>query len=135
MSFILGLVFGCGIGAVGHYYLQQFRANCMDAQELAHTRKNDMVELFAQFPYQMNLIKSNLSDPEYKNIREFFVVDKTAIMSSSVPRLRYDLSEEVLSLVTNLEQLGCIERLEHDSLLYRIEEDFLIQLQLKEANS
>ena len=135
MSFIFGLVLGCGIGAAGHYYLQQFRANRVNAQQISNKRNNDMVELFEQYPYLMNLIKSNLSDPEYRNIREFFVVDKTAIMNSSVPRLRYDLSEEILPLLKSLEQFEYIERLEHDSLLYRIEEDFVIQLHILETNS
>ena len=49
-------------------------------------------------------------------------------MNSSTPRLRYDLSDETLALVKKLEQLGYIERLEHDSLLYRMEEEFIKNL-------
>lgn len=132
MSFILGLIVGGGLGAVGHYYMQQYRANRTNLELISNKKNNAMVELFEQYPYLMNLIKSNLTAPEYRNIREFFVVDKQAIMNSSVPRLRYDLSEEVLLLLKNLEQFEYIERLEHDSLLYRMGDGFVAQLKSME---
>ncbi|RUR13657.1 hypothetical protein [Legionella sp. km772] len=128
MSFLFGLFIGCGLGAVGYHYYQQYKTNESPFNNQSTKKNNDMAFLFEHYPYLMNLIKSNLSDPEYKNIREFFIVDKLAIMNSSVPRLRYDLGEETLALAHKLEEFGYIERLEHDSLLYRMDEDFIADL-------
>ncbi len=128
MSFILGLLFGGGLGAFGYHYFQYYRANNVYSEGIVTKKNKDMVLLFEDYPYLMNLIKSNVNDPEYKNVREFFVVDPLAIMNSSVTRLRYDLSEETLSLLTNLEKLGYVEQLEHDSLLYQMDEEFIEDL-------
>lgn len=128
MSFLLGLLLGCGFGALGyHYFLNYSGAESHEGSVLAK-KNNDMALLFQQNPYLMNLIKSNLSDPEYKNIREFFVVDRHAIMNSSVPRLRYDLSDETLALVEQLEAFAYVEQLDHDSLLFRMDEEFIEDL-------
>jgi hypothetical protein len=130
MSFILGLLLGCGLGALGYHYYQD-RIKIREGSELVHHKNNnEMTSLFERYPYLMNLMKSNFNDPEYKQIREFFVVDQLAIMSSSVPRLRYDLSDEMTRLVNDLEDFGYIEQVEHDSLLYRIEEEFIELLRL-----
>jgi hypothetical protein len=130
MSFILGLLLGCGLGALGYHYYQD-RIKIREGSELVHHKNsNDMTNLFERYPYLMNLMKSNFNDSEYKQIREFFVVDQLAIMSSSVPRLRYDLSDEMTRLVNDLKDFGYIEQLEHDSLLYRIEEEFIELLML-----
>lgn len=128
MSFILGLFIGCGVGAVGHRYWQQSSFNNSYSELMEGEKNNEITELFEHYPYLMNLIKSNLNDPEYNNIREFFVVDPSAIMNSSVPRLRYDLSDEMRSLLDRLEEYEYIEQLEHDSLLYRMEDDFVDQV-------
>jgi hypothetical protein len=128
MSFIYSFLIGCCVGAWGLYYWQQYHNNNQYSGSGQTKKDNQMTYLFEQFPYLMNLIKSNVNDPEYRNIREFFVVDPLAIMNSSIPRLRYDLSEEMLSLLSTLEKLSYIERLEHASLLYRISEDFVIHL-------
>ena len=128
MSFLFGMLIGCGLGAVGHHFYLQYKLNGSFSKGYLVRQEHEMVALFQQDPYLMNLIRSNINDPEYKKIREFFVVDKHAIMNSSTPRLRYDLSDETLALVKKLEQLGYIERLEHDSLLYRMEEEFIKNL-------
>lgn len=128
MSFLVGLVIGCGIGAVGHHYYQQYRINGSFSENFFAKENNEMAFLFEEYPYLMNLIKSNVNDPEYKNVREFFVVDKLAIMNSSIPRLRYDLSDETLALVNELEELGYVEQLDNDSLLYRMEDEFIMDL-------
>lgn len=125
MSFLLGLLIGCGFGAMAYHYFLNYKSSDAHSNSMLTKKNNDMTVLFQHNPYLMNLIKSNLSDPEYKNIREFFVVDKLAIMNSSVPRLRYDLSDETLSLVQKLEEFDYIEQLDHDSLLYRMDEEFV----------
>lgn len=128
MSFIWGLIVGCGLGAISHAYFQNYKNNKKDTEHMLAQKNEDIALLFDDHPYLMNLLKSNLSDPEYKNIDEFFVVDKLAIMNSSIPRLRYDLSDEMLSLLEKLEQLDYIEQLEHDSLLYRMDREFIEDL-------
>jgi hypothetical protein len=129
MSFIIGLFLGCILGAVAQYYLQQHRDTRQHSELIVDKNNQDMVHLFAQYPYLMNLIKSHINDQEYQEIREFFVVDPSAIMNSSVPRLRYDFSDEMLLLLEELEALDYIDRLEHDSLLYRMEEEFIEDVQ------
>ncbi len=126
MGFLLGLIIGCGLGALGYYYKERHTHYFSSSNRVKNNK--EMASLFKEFPYLMNLIKSNINDPEYKNIHEFFVVDKLAIMNSSIPRLRYDLSEEMLSLLKQLEELRYIEQLEHDSLLYHMEEEFIHDL-------
>lgn len=128
MSFLFGLLIGGGLGAVGHHYFQHYRANGSYSDGFFAKKENEMASLFKHYPYLMNLIKSNINDPEYKKVREFFVVDPLAIMNSSVPRLRYDLSDEALSLLKRLEELGYVEQLDHDSLLYRMEDEFIDDL-------
>ena len=130
MSFLFGLLIGGGLGAVGHHYFQHYRANgsYSDGFFAKKEKENEMASLFKHYPYLMNLIKSNINDPEYKKVREFFVVDPLAIMNSSVPRLRYDLSDDALSLLKRLEELGYVEQLDHDSLLYRMEDEFIADL-------
>lgn len=128
MSVIYSFLSGCCIGALGHYFWQHYKINNHHAQSVSAKKDEKVTHLFEQYPYLMNLIKSNVNDPEYKTIREFFVVDKLAIMNSSTPRLRYDLSDETLSLLKALEKLEYIQRLEHDSLLYRMTEDFVAHL-------
>ena len=58
MSFIIGLLLGCGLGAAAQYYIQQYR-DTRECSELILDRKNnDMVHLFGKYPYLMNLIKN-----------------------------------------------------------------------------
>lgn len=128
MSFLSGLIVGCGIGAVGHYCWQHYVINKSHAELMSAQQKNDLAFLFEAYPYLMNLIKNNLCSIAYKNVCEFFVVDKSAIMNSLIPRMRYDLTDDMMALLKHLSAKGYIERLENDSLLYRMNEEFIIQL-------
>jgi hypothetical protein len=127
MSFILGLLIGCILGAVGHYFWQHCQLN-QEGGSPPYDKQHNIDSLFMQHPYIMNLIKSNLNDPEYKHLREFFVVEKEAIMNSSSPRMRYDFSDDMLLLLQSLKQFGYVEQLEHDSLLYRMDDVFVEHL-------
>lgn len=128
MNFIYGFLLGCVMGVLGHYRWVYYKANQPYLSSTASKNKDELIHLFEHYPSLMDLMKRNVSDPEYYKVREFFVVDPLAIMNSSVPRVRYDLSDEFLALLQRLEHLRYIERIEHDSLLYRMQEDFILQL-------
>lgn len=133
-SFLTGLIIGCFVGVVIHSYLPKIIGNRWDAEQYGE-KENEWELLFNTYPAFMNQIKHDVNQPEHAQIREFFVVDKTAIMNSAIPRLRYDLSEEVISALNQLEKLGYIEKLPNDSLLYQMEEHFVRRLQtMKEVN-
>ncbi len=130
MSFLFGLVVGCAVGALGHYSFQQYTGE-REEEDLLDRDINDSIDsLFNDFPELMHDMNSALNDAQAPPAREFFVVDKEAIMTSSLTRLRFDLSEEFLYLLQRLEEAGYIEQLEHDSLLYRIDEEFINHLAL-----
>lgn len=123
-SFIAGLLAGCLTGSLGLYYLQNFSFK-RKKEEVKKNKRHELKVLFENYPGLMNNIKNDLSDPEFKHIREFFVVEKVALMNSAVPRLRYDLSEEILPALEKLENLGFIERLPNHSLLYKMKPDLV----------
>lgn len=127
MSFIVGLGVGSLLGAVGHYYFQQYSLD-NKRTTFTHGGQIELSALFEEFPNLMDLFKRKISDKEYSSIREFFVVDPLAIMNTSQLRLRFDLSDELLSLLEKLEGLELIYQLEHDSLLYCMTEEFVSQL-------
>ncbi|PJD95868.1 MAG: hypothetical protein CK426_06930 [Legionella sp.] len=126
MSFLSGLLLGCIIGVVGYYSIHRYFTQ--DQEEGVNSQEEDILSLFNDFPQEMQVLCAMLFMPEHQNIREFFVVDPSAIMNSATPRLRFNLSEGLLHLIARLEEWGCIEQLEHDSLLYKIEEDFFEDL-------
>jgi hypothetical protein len=126
-SFIIGLIAGCLTGSLGLYYLQNVSFNRKKG-EIKKNKINELKLLFDTYPAFMNNVKNDLSDPEFKNIREFFVVEKIALMNSAVPRLRYDLSEEILPALAKMEELGFIERLPNNSLLYKMHQDLVAHL-------
>lgn len=126
-SFSTGFVMGCMVGAIGHYCVHLFLSS--DTNKVKQNEQRDVLNnLFNTYPVIMERFKVDFSDPENATIREFFVVDKTAIMNSSVPRLRYDLSEEIMPVLNELEALGYIHTLPNDSLLYQMNDEFLYQL-------
>ncbi len=126
-SFLTGLVIGCMLGAMIHYYLQKFTGSRRE-MERHKEKKNEWDLLFNNYSLFMNQLKNDINEPMYANIREFFVVDKTAIMNSSIPRLRYDLIDEVMPALHQLEALGYVQKIPNDSLLYKMEDDFVIRL-------
>lgn len=128
MSFLFGLVVGCAVGALGHYSYQHYGSAGEEEHSLDSDINDTIDSLFNDFPELMDEMNRTLRDTGHPPLREFFVVDKEAIMTSSTTRLRYDLSKEMVHLLQRLEESGYIEQLEHDSLLYRIEEEFINHL-------
>ena len=100
-SFLAGLVIGCFAGIMIHSYLRKIISSRGDV-ESNREKRNEWDLLFNTFPYFMNQIKNDVNNPDNVHIREFFVVDKTAIMNSAIPRLRYDLSTEVMPALNQL---------------------------------
>lgn len=127
ISFISGLVVGGLASGMGKYLLGGVTQN-RKKTELVERKKNDLNMLFEQHPDFMAQIKQDVKAPQYEHIREFFVVDKHVLMSSTTPRLRYDLVEDILPALDKLEALGFIERQPNDALLYRMHDDLIVQL-------
>lgn len=127
LTFIWGLITGLLITTLGQYCAQKL-TDYRRRSEKTKNKKLDLDKLFNEYPDFMTTLKNNINDPEYINVREFFVVDKNALLNSSLVRFRYELSEAIYPVLKRLEELGCIEKLENNCLLYRIKEDFYIQL-------
>ncbi|CAM4436304.1 MAG: hypothetical protein LEGION0403_FIIPPAGN_00004 [Legionella sp.] len=127
-SFSAGLVMGCMIGAIGQYCVQLFLGGGATSSIKKNEKQMALNELFQAHAHFMEQFKKDINEPVNAQIREFFVVDKMAIMNSSAPRLRYDLSEEITPLLNQLEDLGYIQKLPNDSLLYQINEHFIRDL-------
>lgn len=126
-SFLLGLLLGCFVTLLFQYLMNQSAHN----KEINETYKNNRKELddlFTDHPIFMNQIKNDLNNPENATINEFFVVEKTALMNSAIPRLRYDLNPDVLTALDRLERINYIQRLPNTSLLYKIDEELRKEL-------
>ncbi|KTD31850.1 hypothetical protein Lmor_2472 [Legionella moravica] len=124
LSFVTGLFMGCLAGIAGKYLLQ----NMIVKRQHVEDDKNKQLEweqLSQDYPQFISQIKKDINNPEHQNIREFFVVDPLAILNTQIPRLRYDLTDEVLCVVNRLELLGYIEKIKTNCLLYKMKDDFI----------
>ncbi len=129
ISFLFGFFTGSITTALGGLQVQKFINNRRNIGSIKNKKILDLGRLFNDYPHFMSVIKNDITHPNCKNIREFFVVDKDAILNSSVPRFRYELSADILPALNRLEELGYIEKIENNCLHYKIEEDFIMQLQ------
>ncbi|MDI1352641.1 MAG: hypothetical protein PSV35_07715 [bacterium] len=132
-SFLYGFIAGCVVSGTCFIFLHLIRNSRTLAFETEQKNKSINL-LFEEYADLMHLIKKSINEPEHQHIKEFFVVDKTAIMSSATPRLRFDLCEEIFPLLEQLQRLQHIEKISHDSLLYRMDEDFIRQLKTWESS-
>lgn len=128
-SFVYGLVAGCLSGVVGKYYFQKFIAGRHYAEGKGlQSKLFHWEQICADFPEFIRQLRTDINKPEYKNIREFFVVEQQAILNSPIPRLRYDLTEDSLPAVKKLEELGYIDRIKNNCLLFTMRGDFITLL-------
>lgn len=128
-SFVYGLVAGCLSGVVGKYYFQKFITGKQYVEGNGNKSKLFQWEqICADFPEFIIQLRADINKPEHKNIKEFFVVDQQAILNSPISRLRYDLTEVSLSAVNKLEELGYIEKIKNNCLLYVMRDDFITLL-------
>lgn len=132
-SFLLGVLVGGLITYVGLYISKKWTTKVKT--ENNQNKRNEGILLFNDYPKFMNTLKQDLSDPMSQSIREFFVVEPEALISSATARFRYDLSEEILSVLKKLEELNYIQRLPNDALLYKIHEDLIKLTKSFESNS
>lgn len=129
ISFLFGFLAGALTTALSGLQIQKFMNNRKNVARIKNKKILDLDRLFHDFPHFMSIIKNDINNPSHKDVREFFVVDKEAILNSFVPRFRYDLSTEIIPALNRLEELGYIEKLKNNCLHYKIEEEFIIQLQ------
>ena len=129
ISFLFGFLAGGLTTALSGLQIQKFMNNRKNVARIKNKKILDLDRLFHDFPHFMSIIKNDINTPSHKDVRDFFVVDKEAILNSFVPRFRYELSTEILPALNRLEELGYIEKLKNNCLHYKIEEEFIIQLQ------
>lgn len=127
-SFLVGFLTGCLTTALGGWHVQKFIDNKKNTKKIKNKKILDLDKLFNDYSHFMNIIKNDVTNPNNKNIREFLVVEKEAILNSFVPRFRYELSTDILPALNRLEELGYIEKIKNNCLHYKIEEDFIMQL-------
>lgn len=135
ISFLVGFFTGCFSTALVGGRVKKFILNRKKLENLTHKKIMDLEKLFDEYPDLMNSIKNDISNPNSKNIREFLVVEKEAILNSLVPRFRYELTPNILPALNKLEDLGYIEKIKNNCLHYKIEEDFIRQLLSKTKES
>lgn len=127
VSFLYGFITGCLTTAIVLYYVQKLIDNRNRTEQIKN-KKFDLDRLFNDYPDFMGTLKCYINDPNCVNIREFFVVDKNAILNSSIPRFRFELSEDILPVLKKLEDLGYIQKINNNCLLYKIGDNFMNQL-------
>ncbi|WP_045097316.1 hypothetical protein [Legionella fallonii] len=130
VSFLFGLLTGFLVGMICQYGIKAWLNNRKHWEQEQKSKTIAWDKMLQERSHFMNQIKTDMADPEHKNIREFFVVEPHALLNSSIPRLRYDLTEETLAAVNKLKELGYLEQLKNNCLLYKMEEDFIGQLKL-----
>ncbi|STY28654.1 Uncharacterised protein [Legionella wadsworthii] len=128
ISFLVGFFTGCFSTALIGGRVKEFIQHRKKLENITHKKIMDLEKLFHEYPDLMNSIKKDISNPHSKNIREFLVVEKDAILNSLVPRFRYELSPDILPALNKLEDLGYIEKIKNNCLHYKIKEDFIRQL-------
>lgn len=128
ISFLFGFLTGCLATGLGGWQVQKYTTNRKGALAIKNKKILDLDLLFQDYPHFMGLIKNDINNLVYKNVREFFVVDKEALINSSVPRFRYELTPDIMAPLNRLEELGFIEKLKNNCLHYKIEEEFIQQL-------
>ncbi len=128
ISFLVGFLTGCFTTALGGWHIQKFMNNKKNTKKIKNKKILDLDKLFNDYSHFMNIIKNDVTNPNNKNIREFLVVEKEAILNSFVSRFRYELSTDILPALNKLEELGYIEKIKNNCLHYKIEEDFIIRL-------
>jgi hypothetical protein len=126
--FISGVIVGGLITSVGRYCLQKFMVNRRADEDAVNNKKRDMEMLFNEHSEFMNLFKSKINDPESRSIREFLVVEKNAILNSSIPRFRFELTPDILLGLNKLESMGYIQKLENNCLHYKISDEFIVDI-------
>lgn len=115
--FIEGLICGLIMGSLGyHYILSGFLQDPIQTNDVL--QQQEIEQLFITNSSFMKQLKEDFQDPRRDGVKEFFVVPDSAIMNSSIPRLRYHLSDEHVLVLNTLERWGYIKKIPHDSLLY-----------------
>ena len=124
LSFVSGLIVGCLSGIAGKYVLQKIsvKRKYDEDNKNKHLEWDQIVQDYPQFTSQL---REDVNNPEYNNIKEFFVVDQHAILNTQIPRLRYDATDEIILVVNRLERLGYIDKVKTNCLLYKMKEDFI----------
>ncbi|KTD61338.1 hypothetical protein [Legionella shakespearei] len=126
--FISGFIVGGLTTAVGRYCWQKLIDNRRADEDAVNNKKRDMEMLFNDHPEFMNLFKNKINDPESRNIREFFVVERNAILNSSIPRFRFELTPDILLVLNKLESMGYIQKLENNCLHYKISDECIVEI-------
>lgn len=127
-TFLFGFLTGCLTTALAGWHVQKYINNKKNTKNIKNKKILGLDKLFNDYSHFMNIIKNDVTNPNNKNIREFLVVEKEAILNSLVPRFRYELSTDLLPALYRLEELGYIEKIKNNCLHYKIEEDFIMQL-------
>jgi hypothetical protein len=108
-------------------YGQKFTDSRRKAENIKDKLKR-LKKLFGDFPEIMNEIKNDINNNQYKNIREFVVLEPIAIMNNTIPRFRYEKSVNIFPVLNSLEELEFIKKINQDPLIYQMNESFINQL-------
>ncbi|KTD54733.1 hypothetical protein [Legionella quateirensis] len=127
LSFVSGLILGCFTGLAGKYVLQKIKVK-RKYDEVNKNKHLEWDQISLDYPQFTSQLREDINNPEYKNIREFFVVEQHAILNTQIPRLRYDVTDEIILVVNRLERLGFIEQVKTNCLLYKMKDDFIALL-------
>lgn len=126
--FIGGFIVGALTVTSGRYCLDGFLNHRRKSVDELEQKKLGMEMLFTDHPEFMTLFRNTINAPGCTDVREFFVVEKNAILNTSIPRFRFELSAETLPVLNKLEQMGYIQRLENNCLHYKISDECIVQM-------
>jgi hypothetical protein len=126
-SVAVGFVVGAFTGAAGTYLADKYtdvrRAN--EARSNADRQWQDTCE---RFPKIVSEMKADVRNPEYADIRKFFVKSSKTTVNKAEPGFEYhtDVHRDLSAAIEYLEELGYIENITPGNFpMYRMREKFV----------
>lgn len=129
-SLAVGFVVGAFTGAAGHYlgekYTDERRTKLLNKQQ-----DQEWSDLEMRFPKVIGEMKSDVNNPEFADVREFFIKSSRITVNRSKPSFEYhtDVHADLSAALAHLEELGYIVDITSgDCTKYRMREVFVDKL-------
>ncbi|QRN02967.1 hypothetical protein GH742_03295 [Legionella sp. MW5194] len=99
--------------------------NHIQKSEVKKQNYQNIKNLFKSYYSIMMEMKEDICNPQFHDVREFFVIEKIAILTFNKPVFRYDYTEKFLPLLNRLEEFKYITSVSNEFLHYKMSENFV----------
>lgn len=126
----VGFVVGTFTGAAGQYMAAKY-TDRRRSKEASSAQRRQWAEIENRFPAIIEEMKEDAKNPEFQNVREFFVKSSRTTVSRNEPCFEYhtDVHSDIGAAIRYLEELGYIEDITPGNCpMYRMREHFIDQL-------